>query len=134
MSIMINASPGRVWDALTNPEIIRQYLWGTEAVSDWQVGGPITYRGTWKGQPYEDRGTILALEPERLLVTTYLSSMAGLPDAPENYNKITYALSPVGNGTRLTVIQDNVPTDEARAQSEDNWRQVLDALKGLLEK
>jgi len=37
-SITINAPAAKVWDALINPELIKQYLFGTEAISDWEVG------------------------------------------------------------------------------------------------
>ena len=45
-AITINAPASKVWDALTNPDLIKQYLFGTEVTTDWQVGSPITYRGT----------------------------------------------------------------------------------------
>jgi uncharacterized protein YndB with AHSA1/START domain len=37
-SVLINASPSRVWDALTNPSMIEKYLFGTKVTSDWKVG------------------------------------------------------------------------------------------------
>ena len=53
-TITINASTSKVWDALTKPELIKQYLFGTEVATDWQVGSPIRYRGVWEGKTYED--------------------------------------------------------------------------------
>ena len=41
-------------------------MFGTDAVSDWKEGSPITWKGEWEGKHYEDRGVILRLEPERL--------------------------------------------------------------------
>lgn len=102
-------------------------------MSDWKVGSPIAYRGTWQGTSYEDKGTILALEPGRLLKSTYWSSMSGLEDKPENYNTVTYALSEVDGVTTLTVTQDNNRTRESAAHSEGNWAMVLKGLKELLE-
>jgi uncharacterized protein YndB with AHSA1/START domain len=46
-SVVINAPAAKVWDALINPEMIRQYLFGTEALSDWKAGSQITYKGIW---------------------------------------------------------------------------------------
>ena len=40
-----------VWEALTSPQMIQQYLFGTQVTTDWQVGSPITYRGVWQGKP-----------------------------------------------------------------------------------
>lgn len=132
-AVVIRAKPEKVWSALLDPDMIKRYLFGTEASSDWKVGSSITYRGEWKGQAYEDKGTILELEPERRFVSTYWSGMSGLPDSPENYATVAYELAPEGEGTRLGVSQDNNPSEEAKAQAEGNWRGVLDALKALLE-
>lgn len=132
--VVIKASPTRVWEALTKPELIKQYLFGTEAISDWQVGSPITYKGVWQGKTYEDKGRVLRAEPGKLLVSTYWSSMSGLSDAPEHYNTVTYELAPAEGGTKLTVTQDNNPTEESRRHSEKNWVLVLQGLKQLLEK
>jgi uncharacterized protein YndB with AHSA1/START domain len=39
VSITLNAPIAKVWNALVNPEIIKQYLFGTNVVSDWKEGG-----------------------------------------------------------------------------------------------
>ena len=129
----IDAPASKVWDALTKPELIKQYLFGTEVTSDWRVGSPITYRGEWQGKPYEDKGKILEIEPGKRLVSTFWSSLGGLPDAPENYNTVRYELAPEDGATRLTVTQDNNPSQEAADHSAQNWRTVLDGIKQLLE-
>src|SRR5690349_7686145 len=121
----IDAPASKVWDALTQPELIKQYLFGTDVKTDWQVGSPITYKGEWQGKHYEDKGKIVQIEPRKLLVSTYWSSMGGLPDTPENYNTVRYDLSPEGHGTRLTITQDNNPSEEAAHHAEQNWHTVL---------
>ena len=132
-STKINASPSKVWEALTNPAMIKQYLFGTNVTTDWKVGSPITYRGVWQGKAYEDKGEILQAEPERLLVSTYWSALSGLPDIPENYNTVRYELAPEDGGTRLSIIQDNNATQEDADHSAQNWNIVLESLKKLLE-
>jgi uncharacterized protein YndB with AHSA1/START domain len=132
-STRINASPSRVWEALTNPDLIKQYLFGTQVTTDWKVGSPITYEGVWQGQASKDKGKILQFEPGRLLVSTYWSALSGLPDIPENYNMVRYELSPEDGGTRLSIIQDNNATQADAEHSEQNWNYVLDGLKKLLE-
>jgi uncharacterized protein YndB with AHSA1/START domain len=133
-SVTINARAERVWEALTNPSLIKEYLFGTEAISDWKAGSPITYRGVWEGKPYEDKGTVLKAVPNRLLQTTFWSSLSGLVDAPENYNTITYQLSENGGQTTLSLRQENNPTREAADHWAGNWTKVLQAMKQLLEK
>ena len=132
-TITINAPGSKVWDALTKPDLIKQYLSGTEVATDWQVGSPITYKGTWEGKTYEDKGEILQIEPGRLLVSTYWSSLSGVPDIPENYKTVRYELSAEGDRTWLTVTQENNDSQEEAEHSERNWNLVLDGLKKLLE-
>jgi len=132
-STTINTPISKVWDALTKPHIIKQYLFGTEVTTDWQVGSPITYKGLWNGKAYEDKGKVVQIEVEKLLVSTFWSSLSGLPDVPENYKTVRYELTPDGNGTRLTITQDNNDSQEDANHSEQNWKMVLDGLKKLLE-
>jgi uncharacterized protein YndB with AHSA1/START domain len=133
-TITINAPAAKVWAALTTPETIKQYLFGTEVMTDWQVGSPIIYKGVWEGRAYEDKGIILKVIPEKLLESTYWSGMSGLPDLPENYKNVAYELTSDSDGTRLTVTQDNNVTEEEKNHSEQNWGVVLKSLKELLEK
>lgn len=42
-SISLDAKPSKVWEALTNPKFIKQYMFGTEVTSDWKEGNPITW-------------------------------------------------------------------------------------------
>ncbi len=132
-SIIINAPTSRVWDALTKPEIIKQYLFGTEVTTDWRVGSPITYEGTWEGKAYKDKGKVLQVEPGKLLVSTFWSALSGLPDVPDSYQTVRYELSTEGDGTRLTITQDNNATQEDANHSAQNWKIVLDGMKKLLE-
>jgi len=132
-STTINTPISKVWDALTKPHIIKQYLFGTEVTTDWQVGSPITYKGLWTGKAYEDKGKVVQIEVEKLLVSTFWSSLSGLPDVPENYKTVRYELTADGNGTRLTITQDNNESQEDANHSEQNWKMVLDGLKKLLE-
>ena len=132
-TITINAPAPRVWEALTEPSLIKQYLFGTEVTTDWRVGHPITYTGEWDGKQYEDKGEVIEKIVGKLLVTTYWSSLSGLPDIPEYYKTVRYELSPEGSGTRLTITQDNNDSREDADDSEQNWKMVLEGIKKLLE-
>ena len=129
----IHAPASKVWDALTKPELIKQYLFGTDVISDWKVGSPIVYKGEWEGKSFEDKGKILKLEPEKLLMSTHWSPLSGVPDTPENYHTVTYKLSEKNGGTDVTITQDNNANEEERVHSEQNWKTVLDGMKKLLE-
>jgi len=133
LSKHIDADTATVWDALINPEKIKHWLFGTQAISDWKKGSPITYKGQWEGKQYEDRGTILAIEPEKIFKSTYWSSMSGTEDKPENYATVTYTLKKDDDGALVTLTQDNIKTPEAKAHLESNWKMVLDGLKKVAE-
>lgn len=132
-SISINAPSGKVWNALVNPEAIKQYMFGTNVVSDWHKGSPIVWKGEWQGKAYEDKGVILQLKPGRTIQYSHFSPLSGLPDRPENYHTVTIELSVDGNQTRVSLAQDNNATEEERAHSEKNWEMMLAALKKFLE-
>jgi len=132
--IIIGVPVANVWDALVNPEMIKQYMFGTNAVSDWKEGSPIVWRGEWEGKPYEDKGVILKLKPERLLQYSHFSPLAGQSDVAEHYHTVTIELSPKGTGTMLMLSQDNNSTEEEREHSEKNWGMMLTGLKKFLEK
>lgn len=133
-SISVHASPAKVWEALTTPEMVKQYLFGTEMSADsWEVGSSLTYKGSWEGKEYEDKGKILDIEPEKVLATTYWSSFSGLADSPENYQKVTYKLDAEGENTKLTVTQEGNQTQEAADKSKQNWEMVLSELKKVVE-
>jgi uncharacterized protein YndB with AHSA1/START domain len=132
-STTVNAPASKVWDALTNPDLIKQYLLGTRVTCDWQVGSPIIYQGEWQGKSYQDKGKIVQVEPEKLLVSTFWSSLSGLPDIPENYKTVRYEMSAEGNGTKLVLTQDNNATQEDANHSDEFWNKVLDTLKKLVE-
>jgi uncharacterized protein YndB with AHSA1/START domain len=134
-SIVIHAPAAAVWDALTKPELIKQYMHGTQTKSDWKVGSPILWTGEWQGKSYEDKGTILAVQPKKLLRYTHWSSMGGSVDKPENYHTVTFELSEEHGQTTLALTQSNNPSqEEADKMAEYNWGPVLQGLKDVVEK
>jgi uncharacterized protein YndB with AHSA1/START domain len=129
----IHAPASKVWDAITKPDLIKQYLFGTDVISEWKVGSPIIYKGEWQGKSFEDKGKILKLEPEKLLMSTHWSPLSGVPDSPENHHTVTYTLNGTGDSTEVTITQDNNANAEEKAHSEQNWRTVLEGMKKMLE-
>jgi uncharacterized protein YndB with AHSA1/START domain len=133
-AVVINAPSRKVWDALVNPEIARQYMFGTNAITDWKKSSPIALKEEVKGKRYSDKGALLEVEPERLIKYSFYSPLSGLPDIPENYKTVTVELSDAETRTILLLSQDNNPTEQAREHSKQNWGMMLTGLKELLEK
>ena len=122
-----------MWAALTTPELIKQWFFGVETQTDWKPGSPIVHRGEYRGRPYEDRGAILVIEPDRLLVHTHWSPVSGTPDTPDNYQHVSWSLMDLNGKTELVVGETNLPSEEAKAESEKGWKAALDGLKRLVE-
>lgn len=132
-STNVAAPADKVWNALTNPDAIKQYMFGATVTSDWKVGSPITWKGEMNGKPYEDKGKVLRADAGRLIEYTHFSPMGGQPDVPENYHTVTVKLSPDGAGTRVDLDQTKNATDDARKHSEQNWKEMLSGLKKIVE-
>lgn len=131
--IDINAPAAEVWKGLTDPEIVKQYFFGTNVKSDWKEGSPITFSGEWEGKSYSDKGEIQEITPGKYVKYSYWSSMGGTEDKPENYANVSYTLDENDGFTTLTVRQDNIKDLTSKEHSEQNWQTVFGGLKKLLE-
>jgi uncharacterized protein YndB with AHSA1/START domain len=130
---LINAPKSKIWEALTDPKVLKQLYFGADIITNWKVGSPILYKGEWQGKPYEDKGTIIKFERETLLVSTHWSPLSGVPDIPENYHTVTFELSGKNGGTKVSIIQDNNASDEEKRQSDQFWKTLLEGLKRIVE-
>ncbi len=63
LNISIETKLERVWEILTSPLYMKEYLYGTEAISEWKEGSTLVFRGIWEGTTYEDRGLIRTWQP-----------------------------------------------------------------------
>lgn len=133
IELEFKAPIAKVWQGLTDPAMVKKYFFGTDLKSNWRVGEPITFSGEWDGHKYEDKGTILEIDPGKFVKYSYWSSMSGTEDKPENYANITYTLAESDGVTTLTITQDNVKNQEAKEHSEQNWRGVFEGLRKLIE-
>jgi uncharacterized protein YndB with AHSA1/START domain len=132
-TIAIQAPPSRVWSVITDPESVGELFFGSEVITDWTVGGPIIWRGEWEGKPFEDKGEIIAFEPDRRLETTHFSPLTGQPDVPENYHTLTWTLEPAGTQTVLTLMQDNNDSPAAAEHSKGMWDMLVATVKDIAE-
>lgn len=134
ISMVIKGPPSKVWEALIKPELVRQYMYGADLITDWKVGAPIRWQGIFEGRPYENKGTVLSVLPEKLLEYTYWSSLSELPDNPENYAKITWRLTAEKEGTRFSVMLEGDGLAVAMWKHlEFGWRVIGNGLKKIVE-
>jgi uncharacterized protein YndB with AHSA1/START domain len=134
-SIVINASLQKVWEALTQPSIIKEYLHGTETITDWKVGSEIIFQGEYQGHDYRDRGVLLENIPFAKISYSYWSGFSGLEDSPENYSTVSYTIKDKGDSqTELTWTQQGFATEEGYQHSEGGMDAFLGSIKSIVEK
>ena len=123
----ILTTPEKVWAALTDAELTRQY-WVHSNVSDWKVGSP------WSHQRLDGVkdviGEVLESDPPRRLVTSW--SPASKVGDPTRLSRVTYEIDQVGEKVRLTVSHTEL-TEEGLRDISRGWPAVLSNLKTLLE-
>ncbi|MEV4989311.1 SRPBCC domain-containing protein [Pseudarthrobacter sp. LMD1-1-1.1] len=131
---MIDAGPERVWEVITDPAAVKEFMFGATLQTDWRVGSPITWQGEWEGKPFQDKGRILEVEPGRKLVYTHFSPLSGQEDTPENYHTLEWTLEDQDGATKLSLSQDNNPSEEAAAHSKGMWDKLVADVKALAER
>ena len=140
-TITINAPASKVWDALTNPEQTKKYMFGCETVSDWKMGSSLLWKGNYEGKEMVFvKGKIVRIEPEKFLAYTTIDPNSTIEDIPENYLTVTYNLSEENIQTILTVTQGDytkVADGERRYKEAYNrgegWNPILVEIKKLVE-
>lgn len=125
----IEASPERVWEALTDPELTARY-WGHSNVSDWQVDSSWQHRRVDGSDIADVVGTVLESLPPRRLSFTFDSPGPVPPGGPST---VTFDIEPYHEIVRLTVTHENLPDDEALQAISAGWPAVFANLKSLLE-
>ena len=133
-SIDINSSPIKVWNVLTNPEMIEQYFTGAETITNWEIGSEIIFIHIYEGQEFKNKGVILDFNPSHLLSYTYWTAFSNTEDKPENYTTITYTLTEVNDKTKLTLKQTNFKSVEWYQGLETGWNTVLAKIKEIAER
>lgn len=132
----IKASPAIVWDYLTHPELLKQWIaepdMKLEILTDWKVGHPFIIKGSYHGK-FENKGIVLQFEPNKILRYNYLSSVSRLPDRPENHTIVEFRMAPLKDQTILTLTLSNFPTESIFKHVDFYWRATLEILKVLIE-
>lgn len=128
----INSSPRKVWDALQDPEMTREYWVRHRNASDWQVGS------AWEHQDYEDptvvdiAGKVIEIDPPRRLILSW-AAPAEL-DRPEKTSRVTFDIATIKGVVRLTVTHEDLEPDSDMLRGiTEGWPVILSSLKTMLE-
>ena len=133
-TVKILAPAKKVWLALTSPGLVKQWQYGSDLLTTWEVGTSIVFRNEWNGQVFEQKGTVLEFSPESRLKYSLFFPRPDLQDIPENHFFMTYELAESDGTTSLLVRQEDPrlsPPDESSGG--DDGPDVLSQLKELVE-
>lgn len=139
--IIINAPAEKVWNALTDAEETKKYMYGCGALSDWEPGSTLVWKGIFDGvELVAVKGNVVDIRPGSYLAyTTFDPNNQAIEDIPSNYLTVTYTLSEAPGGTLLQVTQgdyDVVAEGEKRyndAANAGGWSSILAEIKKIVE-
>ena len=136
-SIHINASLNAVWEALTQPELMKSWMSESEIeiVTTWEVGSPIFINVPAESYKtsFINTGVVLQFLKDRVLEYSHLSSLSRLPDQAENYTVIRFTLQQNGDYVLLELDLSNFPTESHYKHIDFYWTVTLEVLKRFVE-
>lgn len=132
-SVIINASPSRIWETLTDPDKIVLYT-GSRTTTDWGIFSTITWEGEISGNRYVNKGMVLDKIPNKFLKFSFWTGMGGDPDVPENYSEVTYEMDILNEySTELNYIREKIPTEIEKQVFESHLPGMLAEIKRITE-
>ena len=119
---LINASPEKVWRALTEPEMIEQW---SDADAEFEPRQGAEY-ALWDGSIV---GEVVAVVPRKKLAMTWQPGHWTIEDS-----LVTFTLMPVGNQTRVDLLHEHVEEFDYAGTSAGWDLYYLGAIKRMFEK
>jgi uncharacterized protein YndB with AHSA1/START domain len=133
-TILINSTPQKIWDVLTNPEKVKIYLFGTKIKTDWKKGNPISFEGEYQGKTYNDKGIVIDYQPLQTISYSYWNSFSGLENKTENYAIVNYKIEEQGEGIYIfTWHQQGFVSEEVKCHTEKGLIAMLEEIKKIAE-
>jgi len=132
-AVTINAPIAKVWEALTQPELVKKWQSGSNLLTDWKVGSEIRFKNEWNGQVFEQWGKVLEFTPYEIIKYTLFVPVQDLEDKPENYFTMSYVLSQNSDSVHLLINQEDHRPGSVQDEPNGEENEILNALKALLE-
>ena len=133
-AVNIRAPAGKVWRALTEPGLVKQWQYGADLVTTWEPGSPIVFRNEWNGQVFEQKGTVVEFTPESRLKYSLFVPRPDLKEIPEHHFFMIYELAENGEETCVRIRQEDPrPAPPGESSGGEEGPDVLATLKELVE-
>ena len=132
-TIVLNATTEKVWNALTEPSLVKQWQYGSDLITDWKIGSEIRFRNEWEGQVFEQWGTVLEVIPNQKIKYSLFFPRQDVEDKPENYFIMSYFLSDENQKTKLEIIQEDNRPGAVQEEPQGEENPILQGLKAVVE-
>jgi uncharacterized protein YndB with AHSA1/START domain len=132
-SILIEASKEQVWQVLTQPEMVKEWQYGSDLLTAWTEGSEIRFSTEWQGKIFEQWGKVLEFKPFSIIRYSLFAPAPGREDIAENYFIMTYLLKPENGSIMLNIIQEDNRADAVQEEPQGEENPLLQALKNLAE-
>jgi len=127
----IRTTPEKLWEALTQPQFIRQYWFDFDVQSDWKKGSP--WKMTSPDGTVTDAGEILEIDPPRRMVIRWRHEWQPELKA-EGPGRCTIELESVDKAVKLTITHEiDLQNSKLITAVSGGWPSILSNLKSLLE-
>jgi len=132
-TVFLNAPIEKVWNTLTQPELVKQWQYGSDLITNWKTGSEIRFRNEWEGQVFEQWGTILEVIPNQKVKYSLFFPRPELEDKPENYFIMSYVLSEENNKVKLEIIQEDNRPGAVQEEPKGEESPIIQILKNVIE-
>jgi len=121
----------KLWEALTSGAFTRSYWYDRRIESEWKVGSPVRfYDGA--SDVVTDGGEVLEVDPPKRLVYTFQPLFSD-EAAAMGISRVSFNIEAHEGLVKLTLIHDELPSQEIAAGFREGWAPILSSLKTLLE-
>ena len=132
-TIKINAPIQKVWDTITKAELVKLWQYGSDLLTNWEIGSDIKFRTEWDGKVFEQWGKVIDVRPNELVKYSLFAPRPDLEDKPENYFIMSYVLTEESGQTKLEIIQEDNRPNAVQEEPQGEENPVLKSLKELAE-
>lgn len=129
-TVDIRATPKRIWDAITKPDVTRQF-WGHENISNWRQDYEWLHVAVDNNRTVKLVGEVVKVIPQKLLILTWADPMH-----IEDNSKVTFEIKEIKekNATCLKIIHNNFKVESKMFEDiKVGWPMVLSSMKSFLE-
>lgn len=131
-AITVHASAQKVFDALTQPELVARWQFGRKLTTTWEAGSAIRFRTEWDGNArvLEQWGTVMEVRTNELVRYNLFTPRPGSEDRTENYCVTSYILTESDGQTKVELHQED---GRAHALGRAPLENILLSLKEVVE-